>query len=261
MVQYLHLITNAALRLPNDLWFPSGADLKPSSSWQGEFGLEWKASKKLSVNLDAYYKKMDQLYAYPDDRSFLGNIDIDDPNSFITEGEGRAYGLECLLNYQGEKTGGIISYALTNAERRYNGHNEGSYYPHEYDQRHQLKLFFYKKIGDRLMVNASWIYNSPNPQWGLENTNLALDIDIETFNPPGRKNQSRSKVYQRLDLDVQYNFKKSKLEHRIKLGAYNVYNHENIAYYQADLDDNNGSFTEPIPSLPFLPSLGYSIKF
>ena len=47
MIQYLHLINNVALRLPNDLWFPSSKDLLPQEAWQMELGVDYKPISKL----------------------------------------------------------------------------------------------------------------------------------------------------------------------------------------------------------------------
>ena len=42
MIQYLHLVSYANIRLPNDLWLASDKDLLPQESWQGEMGLAWE---------------------------------------------------------------------------------------------------------------------------------------------------------------------------------------------------------------------------
>ncbi len=261
MVQYLHLVTNTALRLPNDLWIPSGKDVLPSTALQGEIGLSWQASNKLSLNVDAYYKKMENLLAYPDDRDFLEDIDLETPSTFLTSGEGRTYGVEVFFKYSSKKNEAGLSYVLSKSERKYKDQNLGLYYPHEYDQRHQIKFFFYRKLGKRFGLGGSWVYNSPNPQWGLANTNLSEEEEENVaFNPLGQKNRLRSIPYQKIDLNVSFQHQGAKLTHRFKLGVYNISNRQNAVFYNRYSDGLN-DVSESVDGLPFLPSFSYHMKF
>ena len=260
MVQYLHLVTNAALRLPNDLWIPSGDKVLPSKALQTELGVAWKLGNKFDLNIDAYYKKMNNLLAYPDNRDFLMDIDIENPATFLTRGKGETYGIEIFLKYTTVKTQAGVSYVLSKSERQYADQNLGASYPHEYDQRHQIKLFFHQSLGKRFLIGANWVYNSPNPQWALTNTSLTIDNEIESLNPPGQKNKLRSVPYHRVDFSFAFKHQSPRLQHLLKLGVYNLSNRQNAVFYYRSFFGNNNS-TEPINGFPLLPSLSYSLKF
>jgi hypothetical protein len=102
--QFLHLIVRNDITLPTDLWFPSTKNIKPSKAHQGMLGFEtYFKEKTYYFTIEAYYKKMNNLYEYKDDAIFSLGIPLEDQ---FTSGDGTAYGVEFFLNKQiGDFTG------------------------------------------------------------------------------------------------------------------------------------------------------------
>jgi len=257
MVQYLHLVSFSTVRLPNDLWVPSGEGLLPEESWQSELGLIFQTNASTSIGLNAYYKKLDNLYSYPDGYNF----EIEDFREFLTVGEGEARGLELTIKHDGKRTGGLFSYTRSETIRQFDDVNEGESFQHAYNQPHQIKLFLYHKIDQQFHLGLNWVYNSPSPVLSLVpfgSSQLEENIDIDN---PGFLDRSQNVDYHRLDISGTYHFTTNRLEHTIKLGAYNVYNRKNITYARVNFDEDDNKYLREIFALPIQPSFSYKIKF
>lgn len=257
MVQYLHLVSYNNVRLPNDLWIPSGEGLQPEESWQTELGLVLQPNSKTSIGLEAYYKKMDNLYSYPDGYDFE---DIDILNVLIN-GTGESLGTEFTFQYEGKKIGLFASYAYTKSFRIFEEINAGEPFAAAYDQPHQVKLFSYYRIHKNWTASANWTFHSPSPRLFIQ------PLGSEPIENPiseeivGERNSIRNEAYHRLDLSINFQFKTAKLYHSLKFGGYNIYSRENIAYYRIDFQEEDNLDFTPVNGLPFRPSLSYSLKF
>lgn len=261
MVQYLHLISNSAIRLPNDLWIPSSDDLTPQTSWQWEVGSSYRISDQLALSTDVYLKNMSGLYAYPDSLSFLENVNELEPGDYLVVGTGKAYGIENMLRYTGKTRGGILSYALSRAERQFADKNGGRVFPYDFDQRHRIKIFVYQNIGSSIQLGLNWIFMSPGPQINLVVTEFGAGLNRVQLNPDGNLNSRRIEPYHRLDFSFSYTLRTAKTEHRLKFGLYNLYNRQNTAHHQIDYDDDDVPFSEAISSISIAPAIFYSISF
>ncbi len=262
MIQYLHLISTATVRLPNDLWLPSSETVLPQEAWQGELGLHFSLQNQFHFSMEAYYKKMSNLYAYKEE-FFLDDNPEEEVEGDLSKGNGETYGIDVLLKKEGAKTGGLVGYTLAWANRTFADHNLGLPYPSAFDQRHQLKVFLFHAFTPRLRVSLHWIYNSPTPR--LDVPNLINILNGEAIIPPnseGNRNLIRLPSYHRLDFNLLYEVQKSIARHQIKLGVYNLYDQYNIAFYNLAINEETGLlFERPVAAIPFLPSLAYSIKF
>lgn len=257
MIQYQHLISNTAIRFPNDIWLPSTEDLPPQDAWMGEIGATFRPGERLTFSVDAYYKSMRNLYALPDSFSFLNSSTLLQPQNLVLRGSGTAYGIESAVAFQGRSGSGMLSYTYADTRRRFDGKNQGMAYPHDFDHRHQFKVFFTQRLGKRWRVGANWVYLSGHPRLNLTNVSSGIGLSSLDLHPPGQKNQVRSPDYHRLDLNLIYRVRTGPVTHTIKLGAYNVYDQKNVAYYRGTAT----GATAPVFAVPFTPSAFYSIRF
>ena len=252
MIQYLHLVSFTGVRLPTDLWVPSGKNLAPQESWQGEVGLSLNLRPSTVITFDTYLKQMNNLYTYPEDFEF----GEDQLAELLTKGEGLSKGVEINLSHQGAKTGGQIAYAFTDADRKFKELNNGASFAFAQNNPHQVQLFLYHKINAHLSFGLNWVFNSAGPPINIVPLNAVLDQpESEMIN-----NASLSD-YHRLDLSATYRFSGKLFAHTLKFGAYNVYNRANTAYFRIDFDREGESFFQPIFGLPFRPSFSYQIQF
>lgn len=275
MVQSLHLVTGSDATFPNDLWLPSSELVPPQTSWQSVLGLQFQPNKSIEFSLEGYYKSMDNLSVYLDNtslRSELSNpfnftfqpIDNENWESQVTRGKGWNYGLEFQMKKNIGKTTGWVSYTWAFADRRFDEINSGNTFNYRYDRRHN----FHFVVNHRF---AKWIDASINWTYG---TGLSTLLPVSTVTIGGltfiNYEYSRMPANHRLDAGINLYFNTWKLDHKIYLGAYNLYNRANPQYYKITSSPVEGS--DPANPeynfsfyqgsfLPFLPSVSYTISF
>lgn len=266
MNQFLHLLSNSSIGLPTDLWVPATANIKPQSAWQIVAGMDYRFTDLFDFGIEAYFKKMDHLLAITEGASFYNDWEEN-----VTDGEGRAYGLEFLLKKRMGKATGWLAYSISWADRRFNRINFGRRFPFKFDRRHDLKMVFSYQFNHWLEFTANWIFTSgftysfPLEQYDYELPGIP-PIDVTIYDG---KNDRRMPYYHRLDANFNLYFDTQKRSHIINVGIYNLYNRKNPLYYdlrtriivneQNELEEEK----EPVQVwlLPFLPSLNYTFKF
>jgi len=249
MVQYLHLVANTKVRNPRDIWLPSSKELSPQKSWQGDIAVDWIFDPSTKISLEAYYKNIEQV-------QIMNGFDELD----ILDGTAWAYGSELLVERKHEKFGGWMSYALAWSKRKYPGYNLSLQFPFRHDRRHQVKLFAYYQIEKNLRLSANWIYESANPQIIFYTEEDREDIPWLPSDL-GKENLVKSRANHRLDVALTYQINKGSWEHQLKLGAYNLYDRKNTAFYKFSRRANGELIERPVSLLPFIPSLSYSLRF
>ncbi len=102
MSQHLHLLTNATIGLPTDIWVPTTSTIAPEESWQTALGVKYKTNTGLNFSIEGFYKEMKNLVEYAEGEEIYLNDQYWE--SRIISGKGTAYGLEFFI----EKTSGKI---------------------------------------------------------------------------------------------------------------------------------------------------------
>jgi hypothetical protein len=264
MTQFVHLLSNSTLGLPNDLWVPSTGAVKPEQSWQLGLSSVLRLENGWQLTGDLYAKQMSQLLAYSE-----GALFFNDWESNLTSGTGSAYGMELLVEKRQGKTTGWASYSLAWADRRFPLVNNGRRYPYRYDRRHAFTLAFVRTINDWVEVSGSWAMNSgfafslPQGRYQVFLPGVG-SVDVVDY---GEKNNFRMPVYHRLDLGVNLYFESESVRHTLNFGVYNLYNRRNPLYYNLEsryVTEGNEIREErqfnPVWLLPVLPALNYSLK-
>ena len=91
MYQYLHLIANAGVALPTDIWYPSTQRVQPQRSDQVATGASYLLGSQYFLNFELYYKWLDNQLQFVDGAQIFVNDELEDE---FAVGEGRAYGME-----------------------------------------------------------------------------------------------------------------------------------------------------------------------
>jgi len=224
-------------------------------------GAELDIFKKITLNLEGYYKYFSQLTnlnrnkIYPEDNDYIIEV-------------GDAYGMDMTLKYDQRNYYFWVVYSYAYVNRYYedfDGELE-HYYPH-FDRRHNVNLVGTYRFGSKLTweFSARWNFGSGFPftqtQGYFEKINFEeIYEDYLTENGElgiiyAELNGGRLPTYHRLD----FNFKKrfylsehSKLD--IDFSLVNVYDRQNVFYR----DRITG---EIIYQLPIIPSLGVTWTF
>jgi outer membrane cobalamin receptor len=277
--QFIHLLTNNGIGLPNDIWVNSTDNIKPQKADMCIIGIS-KTFRKFGVetSIEGYYKKMSNLIDYKQGIDFLSSFsekweDIVEPN-----GKGEAYGTEFFIHKKQGKINGWVGYTLSWNFRQFDNLNNGNSYPFKYDRRHDLSIVTNYHFNKKWTVSAVWVFATgnattlPQAKYDINHaTNYPSPFRSYIFSYPDR-NSSRMPNYHRGD--ISFTHKKETKKGRLRtlnFSVYNVYNRYNPNYL---IIRNNGEwntqtlkFDNPrtemaqVSLLPFLPSVYYSLTF
>ncbi|MFS4468348.1 TonB-dependent receptor [Maribacter sp. 2210JD10-5] len=265
--QYIHLLSNTSSVTPLDVWTPSGKYISPQLSNQYALGYFRNFKDKMySLEVEAYYKNVDNRIDYLDGSDLIGQNTIE---TEILNGESRAYGLEFLLRKNEGKFTGWIAYTLSKAEQRTPGGNagglginNGQWYNTAFDRTHDVSVSGSYKLNDKWSFGANLVFQTgrpvtyPNGQYEYEGLSIASYSD---------RNSDRLPTYHRLDVSVNYKPNR-KPNNRFKgewvLGIYNLYNRKNAASVSFGQNAETGA-NEATRTAIFgiVPSLTYNFKF
>ena len=232
------------------------------------FGVEIDLAKNLVLNVEGYYKWFTQLTNINRNKVFNDSPDYSDKPDYLKKDfvieTGDAEGIDLTLKYEWRQLyfWGVYSYGYIH---RYDGVE--TYYPH-YDRRHNVNLVGSYKFGKNLGwgVNVRWNLGSGFPfaqtQGFFELLNFSNGINTNVTTSNGSLgiiysgyDSGRLPFYHRLDISADKTFWFSEnTSLNINLSITNVYNRANIFYFDRIT-------YKRINQLPFMPSLGISLKF
>ena len=238
-------------------------------AWHAILGFEYDLTKRISVNVEGYYKYFSQLSNINANKLYednAANTDIPDVSKkdFIIE-SGESYGVDLLMKYNHNRLfiWGVYSYGKSN---RWDGFQE---YAPVFDRRHNVNFVSTYTFGKKkdLELSVRWNLGSGlpfTPQVGFyqaENFSQGVTTNYTTTNSNtitnklGAYNSQRLPYYHRLDITVKKQFHfKNKTDLEIIASVTNAYNRKNIFYV-------NRITSAKIYQFPLLPSLGISYKF
>ncbi|WP_420322975.1 TonB-dependent receptor [Flagellimonas sp.] len=265
--QYIHLLSNTSSVTPLDVWTPSGKYVKPQLSDQYAVGYFRNFKDKVySMEVEAYYKTVDNRIDYIDGSDLIGNNTIERE---ILNGESRAYGLEFLFRKNEGPLTGWISYTLSKSEQRTFGGNaggpginNGDWYNTPHDRTHDISITGAYQLNEKWSFGANAIFQTgrpvtyPNGQYQYEGISIASYSD---------RNADRLPAYHRLDISATYKPNKrpdKKWQGEWVFGIYNVYNRKNAASISFGQNFETGA-NEATRTAIFgmVPSLTYNFKF
>lgn len=268
MSQYLHLLQSSFLSLPNDLWMPVTANVKPLVSHQLSGGVYWDFSK-INFSMEGYYKTSKNQMEYKEGAElFSVGKNWEDR---VAQGNGKAYGVEWMASKKQGKTTGWLGYALSWATRHFpNGEiNGGKPYYAKYDNRHKINVVVNHKFNRKVDINASWFLATGN--W--------LTLPLEKYSSSSypqyyysERNNYKMPPYHRLDLSMNFTKQKKKGTRIWNLSIYNSYFQKNafvVLPMERDYwsNGNDGSIVKTeseyrkITIFPIIPSVSYTYKF
>jgi len=237
-------------------------------------GFEIDLFKHLEIQIEGYQKYFTQMASVNRDKLFDDtpeNADKPDANKkdFIME-QGEATGLDFTAKYERKRFYLWAVYSLT-YNKRYTGNTASGdvfEYAPVFDRRHNVNLVGTYTFGKKRNLDLSirWNYGSGFPftptkgYYPQVDFNNQFTYDYTTANAnlgyvPGDYNSRRLPDYHRMDISLKWLYsinEKTKLE--VNVGATNVYNRENIFYYDRVRNKR-------VNQLPILPNVNISFKF
>jgi len=239
-------------------------------AWHAIGGFEVDLTKKLTLNIEGYYKWFNQMTnvnankLFEDDETTSQIADVL-KKDFIVE-SGVAFGGDIVFTYTTKKFYFWAVYAIGKVDR-WDGFQT---YPPVFDRRHNVNLISTYNWGknESWEVTARWNLGSGFP---FKQTNGVYekpdvtnpDDDYWTGNPNSLTflyddaNNGRLPTYHRLDVNVKKTITSEKyknLKYEFIAGITNVYSRNNIFYV-------NRITNEKVYQLPIMPSLAFTMKF
>jgi len=280
--QYSQLIFTSGDIMSNEIWVPADNQISPAVSEQFTAGVNANfAQSTFQTEMNVFYKTMHGLATYKEGFSNLAG-DMNWRSKIETQGEGLAYGAECMLKKQRGKYTGFVAYSYSKSNRTYPNINNGNPYTFEYDRPHSFSFNINRKFSNHLNFNIVWVFQSGLPYTPVIGKHLSPVIeggsdkvyDYYEVLIYGERNSSRMKNYHRLDISLIYS-KLTKYGHKAEwnFSIYNLYNRRNPYYYYYN-DTNSGEIYQPhngesykplsmyqISFLPFIPTVSYKVYF
>lgn len=239
-------------------------------AWHAIGGFEVDLTKKLTLNIEGYYKWFNQMTnvnsnkLFEDDETTSQIADVL-KKDFIVE-SGVAFGGDIVFTYTTKKFYFWAVYAIGKVDR-WDGFQT---YPPVFDRRHNVNLISTYNWGknESWEVTARWNLGSGFP---FKQTNGVYekpdvtnpDDDYWTGNANSLTflyddaNNGRLPTYHRLDVNVKKTITSEKyknLKYEFIAGITNVYSRNNIFYV-------NRITNEKVYQLPIMPSLAFTMKF
>lgn len=289
MNQPIQLLTNNGLGLSIDIWVPSSAKIPPQNSQQFTLGLVHDFSKKLSIELEVYTKKMKNILAFREGASILSTVSLFRDRDFTTSkiswenistfGNGSSNGVELFIHKNAGRFTGWISYTLAKTTYQFKDLNAGKVFFPIHDRRHQLSTVGVFKRSEKLKFSGNFVLSTGNPVTLPQLTYETFDIDpfkndlsnsyTNVIDYGNQRNQYRTPIYNRLDLSVQFLKNKKHGIRTWELGFYNILGRKNVFAYDVEINGKISSTNtfirtktiNEVSFLLFIPSISYYFKF
>jgi TonB-dependent Receptor Plug Domain/CarboxypepD_reg-like domain len=256
MNQYIHLLTNAGLGLPTDLWVPVTERIPAQRSYQLATGLAYNYKNKYEISVEGYYKKMKNIIEYAEGASYINPTSNWEDKVVI--GKGWSYGGELFVQKKTGRTTGLMGYTLSWSNRQFDAINFGKKFPYRYDRRHDFKMAIVHKLTKNIEVSADFVFGTG--QAITLPVARYLDVDGREVQAYEKRNGYRIAPYHRLDAGISFNKQKRKYSRSWILSVYNVYDRRNPFYLYLGQEAGKPTYKQ-VSLFPILPSLSYQIKF
>ncbi|MCA9726881.1 MAG: TonB-dependent receptor [Candidatus Eisenbacteria bacterium] len=259
--QFLNLVSEEGASFA-DMWFPVDRTLDPGRADHYIFGVDLGPYDAFDLSVEVYYKDYLNLVEFSEEfgRSLIDeNATLDE--AFDT-GNGSAYGGELYLRNHVGGFDGWIGYAYGKSQRTIQGFNYGREYDPQYDRRHAVTIMQSRSLGRGWMLQTNFRYGSGQPTTLAAGRYTVRDITGREYDValPGEYHGYRLPDFHRLDIGISRAWHPKGLTVEPSLEIINVYNHENVYLRQYDLTKNPAEY-EDVTMLPFLPTVGVSVRF
>jgi TonB family protein len=223
----------------------------PERALAAAIGVEQKVTGALRVDVEGFYKALDQLIV--GNRAFSS---LDDP-FFTNEGAGRAYGVELMVRQERVRNlFGWLSYTLSRSERR--DYPESDWYAFDFDQTHIFVATagYVLPYDFELGAKAEYVTGNPTTPYALG----LYDVDQDSYQgfATGAYNSERLPDYAALSLRVDKLFTFKAWQLAVYCDFLNVVRGVNPEFELYNYDYTERTY---VRGLPFLPSPGFEARF
>lgn len=257
--QFVNRVENEdVLQGSRDFWLLADSVLRPQGSTHVVAGFLYDRPG-WALNVEGYDKTMENATLFS--RRYRQQFGVN-TGSFFYVGEGRARGLELLLEKKRGAFTGWTSYTLMRATNRFDEVDGGRTFPSALDQRHELKGFGSFQAGKWdfstvALYGSGRPYTAPVSQYQLK----LLDGTQQSYINVSDKNSLRLPSYQRVDLAASRIFETGgSFDWRVGISLYNVLNRRNVSFRKFDLSTTPMTVSD-VAQLGFTPSLDVKLTW
>ncbi len=257
--QNLHLISNSVSSSPTDKWVASTNIIKPEIADQLAIGYYRDLKdRKYEINVEAYYKTMQNQIDYRDGAEVFTNEAIE---TQLLYGNGRAYGIELLLKKKAGRLTGWIGYTLSKTERKIDGINNNQWYNARQDRTHDIAIVAMYQLNEKWTLSANWIFYTGD---AVTYPSGKYTVDNEVYFYYSERNGYRMPNYHRLDMGATKQLTRGRrFSSELNFSVYNAYGRANayqISFRESETDPDK---TEAVKTslFTFVPSISYNFKF
>ncbi len=257
--QFVNRVENEdVLQGSRDFWLLADSALPPQGSTHVVAGFLYDRPG-WAFNAEAYDKTMENATLFS--RRYRQQFGVN-TGSFFYVGDGRARGVELLLEKKRGAFTGWTSYTLMKATNRFAEVDGGRTFASALDQRHELKGFGTFQVGQWdfstvALYGSGRPYTAPVSQYQLK----LLDGTLQSYINVSDKNSLRLPSYQRVDLAASRIFEtEGSFDWRVGVSLYNVLNRRNVSFRKFDLSTTPMTVTD-VAQLGFTPSLDVKLTW
>mgnify|MGYP000138318328 CR=1 FL=1 len=255
--QYIHQLSNSTTSSPTDVWVPSSNNIKPQIADQIAIGYYQNLKKNTyRLSSEIYYKNLQNQIDYRNGADILLNNEAEGE---LVYGDGKAYGIELMLQKTKGKFTGWIGYTLSRSLRQFDDINEGREFSARQDRIHDISVVLMYKINKSLSVASTFVYYTGDAVTFPSGKYEVGGVSIPYFT---ERNGYRMPDYHRMDLGLTWYMKETKkFKHDLNFSIYNLYAREN-AYTITFEENKETGETEAIQTALFkiIPSITYNFK-
>lgn len=263
MSQHIHFVSSSSALMPTDLWYPVTEKVRPQTAYQISMSYEKElATKGISIQIESYYKWMQNLVEYKEGTQILLNTKVEED---LIQGKGKAYGLEFFINKKEGKFTGWVAYTLSWSSRQFNELNNSNEFFTRYDRRHDFSIVCNYIINKKCAFSANYVWASGSritPIVGQFLMPSGSYNDVLTMPIYGERNSLVLAPSHRLDVNLIIKSKPNKkYQEEWHIGGYNIYNQTQAFKTQIEQNGTGNLNYKQIGLFGFIPSLAYNIKF
>ncbi len=282
------------------IWLPAGKYIDNSEATHFILGYDKQISNLFELETNVYYKSYKNIDIYNQNLNaqavpsyYLSNgnpVYASDQNAFL-EGNGKSFGLELLLRKDAGAVTGWIGYALSRTEYVFPAVNQGNMFIPRQDRTSVINFVLNGNVGDifsgkwnapvrksasswllglnfifttgqPITVPASVYFVNALPAWDNYGAGAQNLPNYQLY--PGPIDNYRLPDYIRLDLSITWKKNYGTWSLAPYLQIFNLGNRKNVWFIEYSSKSSNGEIVQnvkPIYMLPFLPSIGVTIKF
>ncbi|MDR1414193.1 MAG: TonB-dependent receptor plug domain-containing protein, partial [Odoribacteraceae bacterium] len=273
--QPLHLLANSSLEWKTDMWVPVSERIKPGRAHLYSLGFQRDSLPGgLGLTVEIYHSRMARVARYDDGVQYLKRKD-QSWQEYARVGQGRASGLEIMVEKPSGRLNGWVAYTLASAERRFPGVAVDAWFPFEYDRRHKLNVVagytlsregrgrwrrvlsanFTLASGNRVTIGEEAYLAAPLP--GGEASWSYLFWENREYLPS--PNNARLPLYHHLDVAMHFQNRRARGS-SWSFGAYNVYGRQNPGFFYRVVEGERFVYKQ-VSIMPFVPFVSWNYKF